>query len=151
MIKLAGFSLVILFGASFVAAQGRFDKYRKVEGHEVRPGVLVIPTYTAGNEICEIGIETLRYSPGKVSGLLLSREEVDSIIEEIVPATERGPLAKGLQGLTSVDGNGAVSMYQYENVSVQVFYTIPMTKKDRELNTNDLVAVVKWKNRVCKQ
>jgi hypothetical protein len=65
MLKLVGLGLtvVLVLNAALTAQPQQFEKYRKVEAYEVRPGLLVMPRYASDDEVCEIGLERLLYSP----------------------------------------------------------------------------------------
>jgi hypothetical protein len=153
MKKLVGFGLAIVFGASFVAAQERFDKYRKVEGYEVRPGVLVTPRFTADRQLCEIGIERRGYSPEVIRLSSMTREEIESIVDELVPLAERGnPMRDFPSGLVSIDGSAETSWEEFENVSIQISLSVPYSLKNNKkyIPPSVMVGLVKWKNRTCK-
>jgi hypothetical protein len=88
------------------ATQQQFAKYRKIEAYEVRPGILMMPRYTTGDEVCEIGLERLHYSPELIridSGL--SRKEIDLALDELVPIEERGKPSGAADGLITQGGH----------------------------------------------
>jgi hypothetical protein len=67
MPKFVGLSLTILIMLNAVTtAQQQFAKYRKIEAYEIRPGILMMPRYTADDRVCEIGLEKLHYSPERI-------------------------------------------------------------------------------------
>ncbi len=76
---------------------GRFAKYKVVEGYELRPGILVMPKYAGDGQVCEIVIQKEHYAGG-VTNLYstIPHNEILKIIDELVPASERGPSLKTL-------------------------------------------------------
>lgn len=66
-----------------------FQKFRRIEAYEVRPGILMFPRYAANGKVCEIGIEGRAYSPQKVNlNAGLSRGKIESIFDELAPLSE---------------------------------------------------------------
>ncbi len=86
MFKFIGLSIVILFMLTSASiAQDRFAKYQKIEGYEIRPGILAIPRYTAGKELYEIGVQKLLYSPSMIRvNADLDQGEIDDVLNELV-------------------------------------------------------------------
>jgi hypothetical protein len=95
MSKLIGLALAaVLLLPSANPVREQFAKYKAVEAYEIRPGVLMMPRYSSDGQVCEIGLEKLHYSPEIIRlDSSLSREEVDQVLEELVPANERGRVA----------------------------------------------------------
>lgn len=143
------FSYLCVFDISSIA-QDRFSQYRKISVYEVRPGIWALPRYNAANQICEIGIQRLFYSPDIVAvNPELSRDEILSVLEELVPATERGVPGRDLDNWVVVDGRAVSKNFEYEKVSITIFeYVLPNQKK-KDLKTNQVAATVSWKNRPC--
>jgi hypothetical protein len=131
----------------------RFSKYTPIEAYEVRPGVLMMPRYSDEGEVCSIALERLHYSPGKVrldSGL--ARKEIDEILEELVPAVERGSLSNDLGGnLITEGGHSVVTNMDFANVSVQIVGEDLSTSISEGIVERDVVATVHWKNRKCRE
>jgi hypothetical protein len=152
MSKFVGLSLSILI--MLIAAtttQERFAKYRKVEAYEVRPGILAMPRYTAHGEVCEIGLERLLYSPKLIrTDASLSREEVYQIFDELVPAVERGKPTDALGDLVIQTGNTMTTSTEFENVLIQTYGATLRSSHKNEITVNEVVATVKWKQRVCR-
>jgi hypothetical protein len=144
-----GAMLLVLSGANL--ARDRFAKYKAVEAYEIRPGILMIPTYSADGHACEIGLERLHYSPEKIRlDSSLSRKEIDQIFDELVPSDERGPQPEGLleRGMTTFEGRGMVSDEQYQNVMIEI-YGNASPAGEGEIVADEVVATLKWKNRTC--
>jgi hypothetical protein len=130
----------------------RFAKYKAVEAYEIRPGILMMPRYSADGQVCEIGLEKLHYSPEMIRlDSSLSREEIGQIFDELAPSAERGPKPTDLleQG-TSIQGSSMVSHEEYQNVSIQIYSALTVNAKGRITEVGDqLAATLKWKNRTC--
>src|ERR1700722_4808792 len=98
----------------------RFAKYKPVEAYEIRPGVLMMPSYSGDGQVCEVGIQKRNYSPEIVRlDSSLSRKEIDEIFDELVPANERGPKSNNILGrLSVVDGISSTETVDFENVYI---------------------------------
>src|SRR5436190_1281718 len=151
MTKFFGLSLAVFITLNApMTTQQPFSRYHKIEAYEVRPGILMIPRYTAGNEVCEIGLERLHYSPTLIrvdSGL--SRTEINQTLDELVPADERGKPAKELDTLIAQGGQSLTTNIEFENISIQIYgATFPSEKG--KTTVNEVIARVKWKQRICR-
>ena len=149
-------SLVVaamLLLAALSPGREKFAKYKAVEAYEIRPGILVIPTYSADGQLCEIGLEKLHYSPEKIRlDSNLSSNEIDQIFEELAPGGERGPKPTGLldQGGTVLSGRGTVTNEEYENVSIEIFGNFSPADGKDGATEDQVAATLKWKNRKCR-
>ena len=153
MSKFVGLGLTILFMLNTApTAQQRFAKYQKIEAYEVRPGILMMPRYTTDDKVCEIGLEKLHYSPAVIRvASSLSREEIFQLLDELVPAAERGKPSKDLTA-NEINRSGQVmtTNMEFDNVSVKIYGgTLPSRHKN-ETTVDEVVATVKWKQRVCR-
>jgi hypothetical protein len=104
----------------------------------------MMPRYSVDGQICQIVIEKDHYFSGTVDlDSTLPREVITQIVDELVPANERGPLTmnKEMSRLSVYTGNSVTSFVDYKNVSVDV--SRPAS------SPGDIVAVVQWKNRTC--
>jgi hypothetical protein len=123
----------------------RFDKYQAIETYEIRPGILITPTYTAQHEICEVAIEKRHYSNNVVDmDAELSDEQIQELFEELVPKSERGQLAWNLgEGTerTDTDGGVSVTYVPYKNVT--------FAKYRKAKHQNYLAAIITWKTPRC--
>lgn len=144
--------IAVIISAAFLMMaanpqQGLFAKYKRIEAYEVRPGVLAMPRYTSNGQVCEIGIERRRYSPGKIFlNSDLSRDTIDSILDEFAPIRERG---KQLNDLHEIDlisqvGDSATTLLEYQNVVVVIFRNVSSTSDE-----GDFAATINWKGRKC--
>jgi hypothetical protein len=151
MRKFISLILTILFTSNAaLIAQERFGQYRRIEAYEIRPGILMMPRYTAVHEVCEIGLERLQYSPTLIRvSSALSREEIFEALDELVPAVERGKPSKDTDNLITLGGLSQTTNIEYENVSIQIYGAPLPSKHKNEITVNEVVATVKWKHRIC--
>ena len=129
----------------------KFEKYKAIEAYEIRPGILLMPRYSADGQVCEVGLEKLHYSPEKIRlDSSLSRKEIDQIFDELVPSDERGPKPAGIleQGGTTFLGQGMVSDEEYQNISIRI-YGIASPSGKGGVIADEVAATLTWKNRMC--
>lgn len=151
MSKLIGSVAAVLLLAAANPAREKFAKYRAVEAYEIRPGILMMPSYSADGQVCEIGLERLHYSPEKISvDSILPRKEIEEIFDELVPSAERGPKPTSLleQGMTTFSGRGMVSDEEYQNVSIQIYSNV-LSEEKNAVTADEVTATLGWKNRKC--
>ncbi|HXX20806.1 MAG TPA: hypothetical protein VEJ46_15485 [Candidatus Acidoferrum sp.] len=145
IVGLACFAMLLLSPANSV--DGRFAKYRPIEAYEVRPGILMMPSYSGDGQVCEVGLEQRQYSPEMVRlDPSLTREDVDRIFQELVPADERG--AK-LNELISENGVSITTIEDFQNVSLLIYGQNLSTPHSHKIVERNVAAVVRWKNRKC--
>jgi len=107
----------------------------------VRPGITVTATYAADWKITEFLIAPDTSGPAivKSSGIGLSRESVDTIIDELVPPSTRGKQVFGefinATCLPANDCNGTAQIYE----KITVYYNAAPEMRV-------YYAVVKWKD-----
>jgi hypothetical protein len=151
MLKLIGSVAAVLLLAAAIPAREKFAKYKAVEAYEIRPGILMMPRYSADGQVCEVGLEKLHYSPEKIRlDSSLSHKEIEQIFDELVPSDERGPKPTGLlqQGMTTQSGANMVSNEEYQNVSIEIYGSAsPAGKSGTQVD--EVAATLKWKNRKC--
>ena len=131
-------------------ADGRFARYKAVKAYEIRPGILMIPSYAPDGQLCELGLEKLHYSPEKIRlDSVLFRKDIKQIFDELVPSAERGPQPKGVleRGMTTFAGLGMVSDDEYQNVSIKIYGNAVPNKEG--IIADEIVATLKWKDRNC--
>jgi hypothetical protein len=130
----------------------RFAKYKRVEAYEIRPGVLMMPRYSGGGQVCEVGIEKRNYSPEIVRlDSSLSRKEIDEIFEELAPVNERGskPTDRLRADLFVRAGPSLTEHIDFENVSIDISSETASGANKRKITIENMAAVLKWKNREC--
>ena len=140
--------LLLLLTAS--PQKNSMAKYKAVEAYEVRPGILMFPTYTEDGQVCEIGLERHHYSPEIIRlDPNLSREDIDAIVDELAPTSERGPKSQNpLDDLMLVAGPGMTRFEQYENVTVRIESAV-VAKSKKTTTVDQVAAVIIWKHRKC--
>jgi hypothetical protein len=145
--------VVLLFSAS--SGRDRFAKYKAVEAYEVRKGVLLMPRYAPDGELCEIGLQRRAYSPESLHpSAAVSRDEINQIFDELVPADERGlrSAEPPLDTLITQSGHTMTFSTDYENVRLLIAYEVLPNSGKRNthhVEIGDDVAVIQWKNRKC--
>jgi len=145
VIWLVSLIMFILIGVSPLSS--KYSKYRSVEAYEVRPGILMMPRYASDGQVCEIGLEKRRYSPDAIYlDSHLSRQDIDQIVNELIPMSERGHKSEELGGMDLiVEGGHAITTYvEYEHISIQI------VARDRpNSDEGDFAATILWKDRKC--
>jgi len=153
MSRLAGLVCAVVLLIPVAKPQNeKFLKYKPVDAYEIRPGILMMPRYSDDGQVCEIGLERRHYSPEMIRlDPGLSREEIDQIVDELVPVDERGPHSKDFTGrdMDFFTGVGGTTDIEYENVSIQISFGKLPAAKHREVALNNVAATIRWKNRPC--
>jgi hypothetical protein len=154
MPKFTVFSLIVIAAFNIgLNAQQRWPQYPKVEAYEVRPGVLMIPRYTASSEVCEFGLEALQYSPDLIRvNSELSGEQIFQLLDELIPGSDRGKPLKKSDTQISQRGRSVVitTTSDYENVVIRVYAAQSAHENGVGERMDGLVATVKWKQRQCR-
>jgi hypothetical protein len=140
----------VLFLLTASPQNSTFLEYKAVEAYEVHPGILMFPRYAEDGRVCEVGLERLHYSPEKiVLYSTLYRQDIDSIVDELAPASERGARSgRPPDGLFSMTGLGMTAIEQYEHVTVQIHSALPGLSEKSNIDT--IAAVITWRDRLCK-
>ena len=135
---------------AFVAGSSidRIRKYRAVEAYEIRPGIFATPIYATNHVLCEIGVEKRHYLNNSVDmDATMSKEQIVSVFDELVPKGERGGSAAKLPPDTEVT-EGDLGMLNtripYGDVTLTIF-----GKKDRPDRQKYVAAVVSWNKLPC--
>lgn len=144
----AAVAMLLLFSAAY-HSHNNFAKYKAVEAYEIRPGVLMMPSYSSDGQVCQIGLEKLHYSSGNIRlDSSLSRKEIDQIFDELVPADVRGPRSKDFpRPVMSEAGGVLVTAVVYQNVTIQIYGSVADEKNASIVD--EVVATLKWRNRNC--
>ena len=151
MSKLIGLTFAsMLLLASAKPVHEQFAKCKMLEAYEIRPGVLMMPSYASDGQVCEIGLEKLHYSPEMIRlDSSLSRKEIDEIFDELVPADEKGPRSKAFSGtLITQSGGSLTTNIDFQDVSIQIYGATAADK--RGTTVDEVAATLKWKNRTCR-
>lgn len=145
MVKYVGIACAMAFFLFPVKTQNeRFSKYKRIEAYEVRPGILMLPRYSANGQVCMIVLQKELYDRGGVDlDPSLSRESLDQIFDELAPPSERGALTidKELARLYLYSGGAASSVLPYQNVSIEIARATS--------SPGDTIAVIRWKGCSC--
>ncbi|MGB6386081.1 MAG: hypothetical protein WBD25_20285 [Terriglobales bacterium] len=140
-------SIAVLFMLSFApssraqTAANWQMKFTHHEVYEVRPGVQVAARFAPNGLVCEIRLEPSYFSKNTVNlSFGIDRDAINSILEDLVPSSERGK-----EDRTDPDdgvslGLGQISeeIHSYLNVRVHVLSSHDTT-----------VAYVHWRHRNC--
>jgi hypothetical protein len=144
MMKLAG--SLVLIAVLLSTPSDRFDRYKPLASYETKTGIQILPAYSEKGAVCEISIERRAYHDDRVSVKpTISKDEVLSLFDELVPRAERGdPAWKLPEGseFTEVDGGTRATHVMYQNVSLVMY--------GEEHNDKYAVAIITWKNVDCK-
>jgi hypothetical protein len=110
----------------------------------------MMPKYAGDGQVCEIGLQKRLYFPEKISvNDDLSRDEIEQVFEELVPASERGSKSIGFQAhQVSRSGNVVTTNIDYANVSLEIDGK-EVSSKRHEVVEETVVAIIHWKNRGC--
>src|SRR5258708_21426750 len=152
MPKLYVLSVAVLLTLSGpTTSQEQFKKYRRVEAYEVRPGILMMPRYSADGQVCEIALEKLHFTPEVVRlESDLSRQEINQIFDELVPADEKGkPTQLATGALITEVGRNLSTKMDFENVSVEIYGATSSLNQKGKITVNEGVTVLKWKKLTC--
>jgi hypothetical protein len=155
------FLAIIVLALVAWAQTNSFSRYKRVEAYEVRPGVLMMPQYSADGQVCAIGLDKRRYSPEVIRvNPEFTQKEIDEILNELVPSQERGPKKDDFEGnYMIISGSGMITTSDYENVSVQTYIHVSNIAKERGTNSlgwpkqnisgETVAGAILWKNRKC--
>ena len=129
--------------AIFASAQTSKDlaaKYPVISAYEVRPGILMTAKYAGDGQVCEVVLER-HYSPDQTDAdsTIPSKLE-DQLIDELVPAAERGPATSHWLRNSDVAGGVTHTERDFENVLIEI---------DGTVSAGDKIVVIHWKKRTC--
>jgi hypothetical protein len=149
LINVALATMIVLSSAT--PARDRFANYKAIEAYEVRPGIMMMPRYSADGQVCEIGIEKLHYTPEVIRlDSDLPRKEIDEIFDELVPIEERGPRSKDFQRDVIMEAGQSIETTRvFQNVTFQISAQELSRSRHRGIIMTEIVATVHWNNRKC--
>lgn len=122
-------------------------KYKEVVAFEIRPGILAFSTFAKDGNVCRVIIERPGYLDGGQNSSFetgIPSEQVDLLVDEVVPLTERGKPEKWLNSDSFVAGGVSLIKQDYENVSVSVYGSGAL---DGPNQTN--IVIIDWPKRGC--
>lgn len=148
MVKLG----MVLMGTIFMLATlngHEFDRLPMVEAHEIRPGILMMPSYSETGQVCQISLEKRHVSSKNIDlDAEMSEEEISRIVDQLVPKGERGrpKLNLGDNGnISMIDGHSLSTIAMYENVSVRMY------GRSKGAGPKSYVAAtINWEKRKCR-
>jgi hypothetical protein len=153
MNRLAPSILFLLLGiAAPCRGQSAADlsaKYPVVAAYEVRPGIMMTPSYASDGQVCEMMLErhtaVTKTKTTMNFGLPLSKELVNEIVDELVPPSERGKELTDFKNWlgTTIEGGFITTDHAYENVVVRVY---GITRPEPG---GDIVVTITWRKRTC--
>src|SRR5437660_12404171 len=105
MMRLAMMCMTALLVLAAGLHDRKFNRLPAVETYEIRPGILMMPSYSDAGEVCRIVLERRHVSWKKIDlNAEMSKEEIYRIFDELVPKPERG------QPKLKLGDNGSISM-----------------------------------------
>ncbi len=121
-------------------------RFKKLTVFEVRPGIVASSTFSDDGNVCRLTIEKMRsLDPGNSDlGHMIPSAEVNPLVDEVVPPSERGKASKYLNAESWIAGGGAFIKQDYENVSVGVYGTASADQPN-----GAALIVITWRNRTC--
>ncbi|HET9166036.1 MAG TPA: hypothetical protein VFP11_08565 [Candidatus Angelobacter sp.] len=142
----------VLMRTVFILAtlnEHKFTGLPAVEAYEIRPGILMMPSYSDTGQVCQIVLEKRHVSPTNIDlDAEMSGEELSRIFDELVPKDERGrpKLNVGDNGnISMVDGHALATITMYENVSMRIY------GKSKDTGPKSYVAAtIDWEKRKCR-
>lgn len=154
-LKIATCLLALTFGGGTTG----FKSFRPVESYESKPGVLIVPYYSAAHEVCRISIEKRHFS-GTFIDLdgTMPKQEFISLFDKLVTNEERGrPIGADPPGveILHTDDDHVWKLIEYENVIFELhgrrlMNVVERSKKDTpEEPQGYFAAIIKWRNRTC--
>jgi hypothetical protein len=123
-------------------------RLKKVTAFEIRPGIDVFPAFTTDGSVCRMVVEKRQYLDPRNADfdITIPSAVANQLVDELVPATERGKPSKYLSSESFVAGGASYIKQDYENVSVGMYGSSIEGKKD---GAN--VIVISWPKRTCPQ
>jgi hypothetical protein len=124
------------------------QKFRHHEAFEIEPGVVMSAKYGADGLVCEMQVEQTHFNEGVTDlrvGLQL--DELDALLDKLVPLSDRGEKQEHESGLTDISG-AMTRRDNYDNVIVNVTSCVKATKKKWTIS-GPTVLEIKWRNRPC--
>jgi hypothetical protein len=107
----------------------------------------MMPAHPSDGKVCRIVIEPHHYLDG-VANLYttMPHEELLNIIDEVVPASERGEAETTLGGgpISLYSGNSVTTSTGYANAAIDIF-----GQASSPDNAGDMIALIRWKHRRC--
>jgi hypothetical protein len=122
-------------------------RYPRTAAYEVRPGISMIAKFADSGQVCELSLEKRHFNTTKGVDLSsnIPRKLIDQLIDELVPAPERGAASsRYLSDDSYVAGGVSYIKRDFENVSIEIHGST-----SQSCNGGDEVVVIHWKKRSC--
>jgi hypothetical protein len=115
-------------------------KYPAISAYEVRPVILMTAKYAGDGQVCEVVLQR-HYSPDQTDAdsTIPSKLE-DQLIDELVPAAERGPTTSHWLRNSYVAGGVTHTERDFQSVVIEI---------DGTVSGGDKVVMTHWKKRPC--
>jgi len=124
------------------------QKYPKLNAYVVRPNILLTARYANDGQVCEMVLETRRWTGESIALMsALSEDETVRVVEEVVPESDRGRKLKTPLG-SEVSGGAITTRYTYENITID--FVGPWSNSSHDMVVGYMLAFVTWRNRSCK-
>jgi hypothetical protein len=108
----------------------------------VKPGIQMTARFAANGLVCEMKVEQERFLKDSVDMRPgIDADEIDRLIDHLVPKAERGEKDKGPNGMSIGGGQVGETIWRYANVEVHVIST------QGDWATNALI--ISWRHRRC--
>ncbi len=138
--------IAVLFTLSFApssraqTAANWGKKFPHHEVYDVRPGVQMAARFASNGLVCEIRLEPSHFSKDNVDLSFVDRDAINSLLDDLVPPSERGREDRTDPDDGLVLGMGQINeeVHSYLNVRVHVLSSHDTT-----------VAYVHWRHRNC--
>jgi hypothetical protein len=115
-------------------------KYPAVTGYEVRPGILMTAKYAEDGQVCEMVLER-HYAPNQIdTNSTIPNKLEDQLIDELVPAIERGPVTSRWLRNSFIAGGVSHIERDFVNVLIEI---------DGTASDGDKIVMIHWKKRRC--
>ena len=134
------FMIVVTALAYAQTASDLAGKYHTVAAYKVRPGILMTAQYAEDGRVCKMILQRY-YMPDQTDAdSTIPGTLRDQLIDELVPAEERGPATSRWLKNSSIAGGVTHIERDFENVLIVI---------DGAVSEGDKIVIIHWKNRTC--
>jgi hypothetical protein len=126
-------------------------KYKKFAVYEVRPGIMMTASFGDNGQVCEMVLQQNRFSQRRADlGDTISPKLIDKLVDELVPAGERGAEIKDDPKQSFVNGFVSGNIYQvgYNYVNVSIYRLGGIFSA---CSPGEKLVIIRWKNGTCPQ
>jgi hypothetical protein len=88
------------------------------ETFTVRPGIEMVVDYGPSKQVCRVQLPSGRQIVGDVPPGAITKQQIDEVLNEVVPPSLRG---KELGGMATGSGVGVMTSNDYEHVTISEF------------------------------